>query len=224
MEEISVNTLKKIVIKNHVKVITKSRVEIYFSAGQQNNHFYMEGVNAHSVELDCSILFQFNGEYDIISWRIIKLLLSGSVLNPTFFASLLKDEKFTDFTFIAQGEEIKVHKCLISAASEVLETMLTCGLDETKNNSTNVDYDPKVFRHFINYIYTNTVPIDEMPSICFELYKIAHINTMALLEKICLVFIDAKKIDRGNALELYEFAITYKNETLQDKYWEFIKT
>lgn len=173
----------------------------------------------NSLTFDVAITFEYDGEFKRVASQVKKLLSSGPILNLT---SLLENEKFADFTFKIRGQELKVHKNLLSAASEALDAMFTCGLDETKNNSATVDCNPEVFKHFLKFIYANTIPYDEMPTICIELHELAHRYRIDKLQKICLLFIDAKKINANNALELYEFAATYEVAGLLQSSWEFI--
>lgn len=145
------------------------------------------------------------------------------VLSLDTFASLLEDEKFADFTIKVRDKEFKVHKCLLAKASRVFETMFTCGLDETKDNSATIDCKPEIFKYFMAFIYKNVWPEKEMPSICFELYELAHLYEIALLKQICLKFILKKTIITNNALELYEFACIYEIKELLSSSWNFIK-
>lgn len=101
---------------------------------------------------DCSISFEYRGQYNSFPRTIKKLKSSERVLSETTIASLLEDDTFADFTFNVHGREFKAHKNLLSAASPVFRAMFTCGLDETKNNTTNIDCKPEIFEIFIKFI------------------------------------------------------------------------
>lgn len=145
------------------------------------------------------------------------------VLCLDLIASLFEDDTFADFTFIVRGEEFKAHKCLLAKVSEVFRTIFTCGLDETKDNSTKIDCTPAIFRHFLNSIYTNNMPTDIMPEISTELFKLAHCYNIKPMTKVCLDYILEKNIDLNNAFDLYELASAYEVQELLDKTWEFIR-
>lgn len=140
------------------------------------------------------------------------------------FKSMYEDDTFKDFTFFVRGRELKVHKSVMGAASEVFRTMLTCGLDETKNNAATVECDPKIFEIFLRYVYVNAIPSKtRMLDVCIELHELAHRYGIKLLERICIMFVLQKEINETNAMLLYEFALHYKVHELIDKSLSFIK-
>lgn len=176
-----------------------------------------------SYVFDCSITFKYRDSGDCKSQMVQEVMPKIRVLNLDTIASLFGDNKYADFTFIVRGEEIKVHKNLLAKASQVFDFMFTCGLDETKNNSSTVDCDPKVFRYLLKFIYTNNWSAEEMPSICFKLYELAHLYNIEALMRICSAFILEGNIDADNALDKYKFASTFENENLLEATWEFIR-
>lgn len=171
---------------------------------------------------DCSVSFYYPVKET--SPTIRQLLSSRRVLDSSTIDSLLEGDNFADFKFKVRGKEFKVHKCLMAAASSVFKTMFTSGLDESKDNSATIDCNPEVFEHFLVYIYKNILPMDKMPSICSELYELAHCYCIKSLANICSDFINEKKIDKSNALSLYEYASTSENEEMLELTWNFIKT
>lgn len=183
---------------------------------------------ANVVTFHCSIAFKYHGGKSSLA-RKFNWMLPGTaishrrVLDYSVIDSLYGDPTFADFKFNVRGKEFKVHKNLLSAASEVFKTMFTCGLDETKNNSATEDCDPEIFEHFIKFIYTDIVPEDEMPEISHDLYALAHRYGINALMEICMEFILAEEIADENAVELYEFASTYEIDELLDATWEYIK-
>lgn len=217
-------------------VIDTTSVEYQSSATsqQQENVYHQDlyGSSYYSIQwqwmqslsFSCSISFNYYGKYSKISHTIERLIASEQVFNVETFTLLFADDTFKDFTFVVRGKEFKVHKCLLSIASDVFLKMFTCGLDETKDNTATLDYAPEVFGIFIKFIYTNACPVEKMPLICMELYELAHLYEIKLLVKICHAFIMDKEIDSSNALELYEFASTYKIEKLLETTWAFVKT
>lgn len=181
-----------------------------------------------SVSYVCTVRFEYHGKFDRITHKMEKLMASArsaTAMGSNTLASMLDDKTFTDFTFNIRGQEFKVHKCVMSAASDVMKNLITlggCGSGETKKNSANFDCDPEIFNHLINFIYKSSVPVDEMSKICYELYDLANNYEIKLLEKICMVFIE--KIDKTNALSSYKHGIIYNNEKLIKSSWNFIRT
>lgn len=138
---------------------------------------------------------------------------------------LLQDDLFSDFVIDAADKQFKVHKCVIANKSSVLKTMLTCGLDETKNNSTAIDCDPIIFEYFLKFIYEGTFPtIDQMKTVlCCDLYELAHRYEVQILLEICNRYVLQLDVKKDDALKVYEFAGTYKFEDLLKLSWDIIK-
>lgn len=149
-----------------------------------------------SFEFFCRISFDYLGKYDSFSKTISDLKKSTrTVLGSQTFESLFNNEKFSDFTFIVRDQKFKVHKCLLSEASETLELLFTCGLNETV---ATIDCDPEIFKYFLNFIYTGSWSVDKMRAICMELYELAYRYEIKTLMKICIAFIMNKKVDQEN--------------------------
>lgn len=175
-----------------------------------------------SLEFDCSIIFRFRGDYG--QHRVVQNLLKNKkVFNTEVMKSLFEDDEFTDFVFNVRGTQFKVHKCLLSAASSVFKTMFKCGLDESKYNTAVIDCKPAIFQVFLKFIYTGEWSAEEMPTLCFDLYELAHCYEIKSLTRICLVFVLMKKIDAETVMNLYRFAKTYDIKELIDSTWKFIK-
>lgn len=219
----------KIVIDENVIEIRSSsenrtvRTSKLMASADLSNQIHWESKD--SFRFDCSLTIMYSGKKrHLMSYfkRVRSLATSGDESNN--FASLYGDDTFADFTFIVQGRKFSVHKIVLGVVSDVLKTMLLCGLDETKNNSSTVKCDPKIFEHFIKFIYTGQLPVDEMPTICIQLHEIAHRYGVNRLVEICMAFIIEKEIDTSNAIDLYEFSATYKIAYLLEITWKFIKT
>lgn len=177
-----------------------------------------------SFKFDCSFIFKCNGHFDISAYFAKKLLSVEKDSNLKIVASLLNDDTYADFTFIVRGNEFKVHKFLLSAASEAFKTMFTCGLDQTKASSAIIDCNPEVFQHLLAFVYAKTVPFNEMHWISVDLHELAHRYGIKQLAMICREYIIRRKIERTNALMLYDLAATHGMKELLDSSWEFLKT
>lgn len=99
----------------------------------------------------------------------VPLSLSQSIHVPrgslgSNLASLLDDAKYSDITFIVQGESLKAHSQILCARSEVFETQLNSGLRESLSKEIVVeDCDLAGFRVLLNFLYTDDFScVDEM--------------------------------------------------------------
>lgn len=90
-------------------------------------------------------------------------------------------------------------------------------------SSKYIDCEPEIFKVFIKFIYTGTLPEEKMPTISFELFELAHQYEFKKLKEVCLAYIMLLKVDSNNALEIYQFAITYEVKKLLESTWEYIK-
>lgn len=121
-----------------------------------------------SVSYVCTVRFEYHGKFDRITHKMEKLMASArsaTAMGSNTLASMLDDKTFTDFTFNIRGQEFKVHKCVMSAASDVMKNLITlggCGSGETKKNSANFDCDPEIFNHLINFIYKSWRNIENL--------------------------------------------------------------
>lgn len=176
------------------------------------------------LQFDCTVSFEYQGDFDFKLHNVKRLLSSGNDAHLGNFASLQSNETYTDFVFNVRNKQFKVHKCVLSAASEAFNLMFSCGLEESRNNSANIDCKPEIFNHFLTFIYANTVPFDDMPTICLELHELAHCYGIGRLAMICREYIMAEEVNASNAIQLYEFAATHEIETLLTTSWDFIKT
>lgn len=138
-------------------------------------------------------------------------------------ALMLKDPKFSDFTFIVKEKEFKVHKTILASASDVLLNLFTSGLEESKKNVCKInDLDPSKFGEMIDFIYSGKLPENFNADSAQDLYKVAHIYNIKSLMKIC-----EEEIHDGltteNARKLYELSRLYDLEDLKKDSWTIIK-
>lgn len=168
-----------------------------------------------NVNCDLRIVYKVKGhEYSLLK-RIEAVNFKGG--------ELLESGKFSDFTIIASGQEFKVHKNILSLGSPVFLAMFECDLDEKKDNSVTVDFDPHVFYCMLVFIYSGKLPENISSEISMDLYELAHMYQMDLLMRICYGHVLSLKIHAENALKLYEFAAKFEIKDLFDRVWTFIK-
>ena len=149
-------------------------------------------------------------------------------LNPTFnlnnvpYANnyfnlkyLLNDNVLTDFTFIVSDKEIKAHKCILAAQSEVFLKMFQQNMTEKSENIAIIkDIKPIIFNDFIRYIYGEKINISDesVPDFLFAANKYDIKNLKILCEKKL-----HDNISTENAYAMYQLACLYDLEKLKDK-------
>lgn len=137
--------------------------------------------------------------------------------------TLIDSSDLSDFTYVVQGKEFKVHKLILSLASPVFRSTFECGLDETRDNKAIVtDCDPGMFQHLLNFIYKGDLP-DNIQEIVLDLFKLAHVYQIQPLQNICLNRIMLTQLSQDSVVELYDAAITYELDRLKNNCWTFIK-
>ena len=140
----------------------------------------------------------------------------------TNVSKIYNDSIFSDFTFIVQNQEFKVHKCILASASSVMHKMFTSNLEETRNNQCVIQaITPDVFGQLIEFIYSGKVA-ENLKTTAKKLYEAAHYYEIEHLKVIC-----AREIHDGlmsaNALEIYKWAEPYTMNEVKQAAWEIIK-
>eukprot|EP00747_Dinoflagellata_sp_TGD_P156603 gnl/TRDRNA2_/TRDRNA2_177678_c4_seq28.p1 gnl/TRDRNA2_/TRDRNA2_177678_c4~~gnl/TRDRNA2_/TRDRNA2_177678_c4_seq28.p1 ORF type:complete len:505 (+),score=88.94 gnl/TRDRNA2_/TRDRNA2_177678_c4_seq28:50-1564(+) len=88
---------------------------------------------------------------------IDEVLIPPPVLADKLMA-LLDSGSGCDVTFIVQGESIRAHGQILSAASDVLQRQLACGMQESISKEIIVeDCEPKIFGAFVRYMYSESL-------------------------------------------------------------------
>lgn len=138
--------------------------------------------------------------------------------------SILNESKYSDFTFIVQGREFKVHKNILGAASPVFDRLFSARLLESVTNECHIeDIDPVIFSYMLTFIYCGELPEKlHEGNIARELFKASHYYQIDELVETC-TFMESYALKVDNALDIYEFALTYNLENLISNAWEIIK-
>lgn len=132
-------------------------------------------------------------------------------------ASMLDDPQFSDFKFIINEKEFKVHKCILAAASDVFVRIFKTNKLYWKIN----DIDEATFEHLLRFIYGGKVP-DNLNEIAIKMFEAAAYFKIDRLKEMCSKKIHAK-LSVENALETYNWAFVYDLEVLKTKAWELVK-
>ncbi|CAG5015131.1 unnamed protein product [Parnassius apollo] len=124
----------------------------------------------------------------------------------TSFETLYDDTELTDFELRAEDGSVKVHKEVLAASSPVLRRMLSGSWRETTEGHVDVPgTSVQTLQHFIDYIYTDTLPHTGLEQILLlgSYYMIPD------LEQRCVNTL-IKSLSAQNACDLLEFAVKHK--------------
>ncbi|KAK8936872.1 BTB/POZ and MATH domain-containing protein 4 [Platanthera zijinensis] len=79
------------------------------------------------------------------------------------FGMLLEKQEGSDVIFDVAGEKIHAHKLVLAARSPVFRTMFFGGVDETMGEIIVTDFEPRVFKAMLHFIYRDTLDDDDVP-------------------------------------------------------------
>lgn len=96
---------------------------------------------------------------------------------------LLDDDKFKDAVITCKdGSTIDVHKCILSARSEVFKKHFrNPDIEKQQKPSIKVNHDKAVMKSVLEFIYKGQVNVNDPPSV----FKAAHEFELSTLKKIC---------------------------------------
>jgi len=136
--------------------------------------------------------------------------------------TIMNDPTFSDFTFVVKGEEFKVHRNILAAASPVMRGMFCSELGEGLNRKCKVDLiQPEVFRSMLQIVYYGNLP-EKFTELAKELYEAAHYYQIESLENLCKSEIRSQLCEK-NAEELFEFAHRFDLMELKSEALEVVK-
>uniref|UniRef100_A0A1B0C1Z3 BTB domain-containing protein n=1 Tax=Glossina palpalis gambiensis TaxID=67801 RepID=A0A1B0C1Z3_9MUSC len=105
--------------------------------------------------------------------------------------TLLNNEKFSDVTLVASGLEVRAHKSILAARSDVFAAMFEHEMEENKLNRVVIkDIDHNVLKDMLKFVYTGTAPnLDTMSS---DLLAAANKYGLEDLKALCADAISTK--------------------------------
>uniref|UniRef100_A0A146KNV7 BTB/POZ domain-containing protein 6 n=1 Tax=Lygus hesperus TaxID=30085 RepID=A0A146KNV7_LYGHE len=107
------------------------------------------------------------------------------------FQELLRLSQWTDCTFSVGEDNVEViccHKLVLAASSPVFEALFYGGLSELKEVIRVPDVEPYVFRLFLNYIYSDSLDLQNIDEAGGLLY-VSKKYIMPQLSEICLSYL-----------------------------------
>lgn len=127
------------------------------------------------------------------------------------YRAMLFDKTFSDFTFVVNGKEVKVHKSVLSARSPVFMRMFLTDMQEAKTNKAEItDVEADTFDKLLVFIYSGKVAGD-LDFLAIDLFIAADKYGVEDLKQLCESKI-AANLSKDNALAVYEFACFHKTE------------
>jgi len=98
---------------------------------------------------------------------------------------MFESAKFTDVTFLVQGEEIAAHKSVLASRSAYFEKMFDAEMQESATNRVEVtDVDPATFKAVLRFLYGGVMEEKEFKSLA-ELIVAADKYGIDDLKNIC---------------------------------------
>ena len=168
----------------------------------------------YPVTFDISVSAEYSGTMKptAASQRILKGI-----------SLMLNDSTFSDFTYIVQGREFKVHKCILANASPVMAKMLTTDMEEAKSNKCLIEHiKSDTFSHLLEFVYSGNFGENFSGTDAIALYDAAYYYEIGDLIEICSQSIRCM-LTVENAVELYKWAQPYDLEELKADAWLIIK-
>ena len=134
--------------------------------------------------------------------------------------NLLMDPKTSDLVLVCQGEEIKAHRCILSARSPVFGAMLQNGMLENINSEIKIDdADRDVVKEMLHYMYK--VEVSENFTKFKELLVLADKYQVGELVKYCGTKI-VESLNKDNVFLIGSFAETHNAEDLTRECIKFV--
>lgn len=144
------------------------------------------------------------------------------------YEKLFNNVKFSDFILVtSEGDEIPVHKNIMSIRSPVFETMMETKMLESKQGRATIsDIEGKALMEFIRFIYCGRV--ENIHDFATELMHAASKYDLPDLKPLCVASL-TEKLSTENVIETMMLANLHEEKGLKlfcidfVKWWEKIK-
>jgi len=116
-------------------------------------------------------------------------LIATQGLVANFAKSLLFSDKFSDVVFVAGGERIHAHRCIVAACSEPLSALLQGQWAETTGSSgvaeIKMDQSAQAVRALLRFMYTGEVDEAALDADCLGVMCLADQHDQTELTRLC---------------------------------------
>jgi len=141
---------------------------------------------------------------------------------PDNFGKMLETGDFSDVTLSIKGEQIKAHKFLLAARSNVFKAMFEHSLKESETGLVNVEeIDVDTVKHMLQFMYTGNVP-ELSVDVAMGLLAAGDRYALDDLKVICEKFL-GKSLEVDNIMQVLVLADLHSAEKLKRCCLEFIK-
>ena len=139
------------------------------------------------------------------------MMSCAKALMSDFEKSFL-DPQFSDFVLLCQGEEVQVHKFVLSSRSPVFAAMFQSQMSENvKGEMTIDDVEKDVLKELLRYMYS--AKVDASFAKFQELLIVADKYQVEELIKYCGLKL-AESLNKDNAFQIGSFAELHNAEAL----------
>uniref|UniRef100_A0A0N5BC93 Speckle-type POZ protein (inferred by orthology to a human protein) n=1 Tax=Strongyloides papillosus TaxID=174720 RepID=A0A0N5BC93_STREA len=127
---------------------------------------------------------------------------------------MLDSSGYYDCIIKVKNHEIKVHKCILDARSEVFRSMLKYKLADPQSSTIEMnDYSLEVVKEMVNYIYTGKSP--RIDKLAIEMLEVAEKYKLVGLKMIATESL-LNSLNVQNVCEYLEVSETYSAEILKE--------
>jgi len=153
-------------------------------------------------------------------------------------AELLDDDETKDVLFKIGNENIRAHSQIICWRVPAFKAMFASGMKEAQTNCATIeDTEPNAFRHFLQFIYSGKMPMNESIDDVAAVLMLAEKYDLSELKEAC-VDILGWRLDKSSVVDIWILAQTYNcpdleklceqrfhelKGTLDEQVWEKLK-
>lgn len=218
-------------VKYKFAIRNESGKEVHTS--EDIHRFYLEYEISHDIIKKDLVLSK---EYNLLSDDKLTILCELSVLGditghssiikvpesrlPDDFGLIFESKRFCDFTLVADGREIQVHKIILAARSPVFAAMFEHEMKERKQNRVNiVDVNYEILHELLKFIYTGKV--ENLEIMAGEMLAAADKYALDRLKRLCEKELCAN-LSTENAVEILILADLHDADQLKVQAVDFI--
>jgi speckle-type POZ protein len=147
----------------------------------------------------------------------------SAAVKALFDDSSSSDIKITSYSNDKQEITLHAHRCILAARSDYFRGMFRWNMKEATSGEVFIEeFDPKVIREMIHYMYTDTHPDKSfMNEYAQELLRATMMYQVLPLKEICEVYI-SKEVTIETAVPILLFAEEHGAKLLKDKTLKYI--